>query len=87
MGETEDRVLRLETTLERIIDRLNDINGGMNRVEGQLNTVSQDVARLTGRMDQLPGRWTFLAVLLPVSVGLFIGLIGVAVAIFRLATM
>ena len=91
MAEIEERVTRLETTLERIFDRLDRIDGTMTRIDGRIDqveatlaTTNTELARLGGRIEGLLGRWTFLAVMLPVSAGLFVGLVGVVLAFYRM---
>jgi predicted nuclease with TOPRIM domain len=91
MAETEDRVTRLETTMERIFDRLDRIDGTLARMDGRIDrieatlaTTNTELARLGGRIDGLPGRWTFLVVMLPIATGLFVGLVGVVLALYRM---
>jgi hypothetical protein len=91
MAEIEERVTRLETTMERIFDRLDRIDGTlvrmdsrMDRLEVALATTNTELARLSGRLEAMPGRWTMLVVMLPIATGLFVGLVGVVLALYRM---
>jgi hypothetical protein len=46
--------------------------------------MGQQLTHLNGRVKQLPRGWPLLAVLLPISTGMFIGLMGAAWALFHL---
>jgi hypothetical protein len=72
LAEPEERVMRIEAIIEQIFDRLDRIDARLTAIEG--------------RLDQMPGRWPLLAVLLPISTGMFIGLTGAAWALFHLNT-
>ena len=60
------------------------IDGRIDRLEATLATTNTELARLSGRIDGLPGRWTFLAVMMPIAAGLFVGLVGVVLALYRM---
>ena len=93
MAELEDRVTRVEAVFDRVLDRLDRIDARLaamearfDRIDARLAIIEADLAHLNGRIEQLPGHWTLLAVLLPISTGMFIGLTGAAWALFHLST-
>jgi predicted nuclease with TOPRIM domain len=93
LAELEDRVTRVEAAFDRVLDRLDRIDARLaamearfDRIDARLAIIEADLAHLNGRVDQLPGHWTLLAVLLPISTGMFISLMGAAWALFHLTT-
>jgi hypothetical protein len=84
MAEPDEQVARLETTIERIFDRLDRIDAQLTGLGTELQAVKTDVAYLRGWAETQPGCWTLLLlVLLPTSTVLFFGLASAAWALLR----
>jgi chromosome segregation ATPase len=85
MAELDERVVRLEATLERIFDRLDQITNDVRSLRADVARIDGRLENMAGRLDNLPGRWMLLAIMLPLALGLFLGLASAAFALYWLA--